>query len=90
MTSVSVSDLNTSKEISTISASTDESNQGVVSNDGKYANEGELKLRIFKMGKSDAYLFRTSSKTILIDCGDVDDSQEILDYFSEKFIIGLF
>lgn len=51
---------------------------------GKYADEGEMKLRIFKMGKSDAYLFRTSSKTILIDCGDVDDAQEIIDYFAEK------
>ncbi|MBE6647973.1 MAG: MBL fold metallo-hydrolase [Ruminococcaceae bacterium] len=51
---------------------------------GKYADSGELKIRIFKMGKSDAYLFRTSSKTILIDCGDVDNSQEILDYFTEK------
>ncbi len=52
--------------------------------EGKYADLGELKFRIFKMGKSDAYLFRTSSKTILIDCGDVDNSQEILDYFAEK------
>ena len=80
----SISNANSSKEVSNVSSTTDESNQGGLSSDGKYANEGELKLRIFKMGKSDAYLFRTSSKTILIDCGDVDDSQEILEYFSEK------
>ena len=65
----------TSKEISDTSSSSDE---------GKYADEGELKIRIFKMGKSDAYLLRTSSKTILIDGGDVDDAQEIIDYFAEK------
>lgn len=56
----------------------------VSAGEGKYADEGELKIRIFKMGKSDAYLLRTKSNTILIDCGDVDDSQEILDYFTEK------
>lgn len=73
----------------TSTTSSDESKNDTsdsVLTDGKYADEGELKLRIFKMGKSDAYLFRTSSKTILIDCGDVDDTQEILDYFTEKSI----
>ncbi len=73
---------------------TSESGQSIISNSvisssdnldtGKYAEQGELKIRIFKMGKSDAYLFRTSNKTILIDCGDADDAQEIIDYFSEK------
>lgn len=70
------------------SSKADETKSEEISSDnsGKFADEGELKLRIFKMGKSDAYLFRTSSKTILIDCGDVDDAQEILDYFTEKSI----
>ncbi len=83
-------DASSSKDTSVVSqavSDTEESKSADSSSDaegGKYADEGEMKLRIFKMGKSDAYLFRTSSKTILIDCGDVDDAQEILDYFTEK------
>ncbi len=83
----STAENNTSSSSENISESANgSSSDNNVENDGNYADEGELKLRIFKMGKSDAYLFRTSSKTILIDCGDVDDAQEILDYFTEKSI----
>lgn len=75
-----------SSELSEAVSSGESVDFSVSSSDGKYADDEELKLRIFKMGKSDAYLFRTSSKTILIDCGDFDDTQEILDYFTEKAI----
>lgn len=84
----SSSKLDVSTVSSDSSSKVDETQSKEISSDngGKFADEGELKLRIFKMGKSDAYLFRTSSKTVLIDCGDVDDAQEILDYFTEKSI----
>jgi beta-lactamase superfamily II metal-dependent hydrolase len=42
------------------------------------------------MGRSDAYLFITSNEAILIDCGDVDDAEEILTYLSEKGISKLY
>ena len=56
------------------------------SDDGLYVKEGEVKVRHFKCGKADAILIRTIKHTFLIDTGEVDDSQDILDYLAEKGI----
>lgn len=57
-----------------------------VRDDGTYVDEGELKVRHFKVGKADALLIRTRTQTFLIDTGEADDSQKILDYLAEKGI----
>ena len=54
------------------------------SEDGKYADKGELKIRIFKVGKADAILFRTETKVILMDTGEDEDGVKILEYLAEK------
>ena len=51
-----------------------------------YTDEGEVKVRIFKIGKADAILIRTHTHTMLIDAGDTDNADEILEYFAEKGI----
>lgn len=62
-----------------------------------YVDPGEMKVRIFKIGKADAILIRTENYIMLIDAGETDDAQEILDYFAEKdikkidyFVISIF
>lgn len=62
--------------------------QGSSTDDG-YVKDGELKVRHFKCGKADAILIRTKTHTFLIDTGEVDDSQDILDYLAEKGITKL-
>ena len=51
-----------------------------------YTDKGEVKVRIFKIGKADAILIRTHTHTMLIDAGDTDNADEILEYFAEKGI----
>lgn len=64
---------------------TNVSNGGDVTEEG-YVKDGELKVRHFKCGKADAILIRTKTHTFLIDTGEADDSQDILDYLAEKGI----
>lgn len=65
-----------------------DASQGSGSADG-YVKDGELKVRHFKCGKADAILIRTKTHTFLIDTGEVDDGQDILDYLAEKGITKL-
>lgn len=67
------------------SGETNVSNGSASADDG-YVKDGELKVRHFKCGKADAILIRTKTHTFLIDTGEVDDSQDILDYLAEKGI----
>ena len=59
------------------------------SNDEGYVDEGEMKIRLFKVGKSDASLIRTKDHVILIDSSSDDHGQEILDYLAEKSITAI-
>lgn len=70
---------------SSSSGETNVSNGGDVTEEG-YVKDGELKVRHFKCGKADAILIRTKTHTFLIDTGEADDSQDILDYLAEKGI----
>ena len=57
------------------------------SNAPVYAKDGEMKMRIFKIGKDDSILIRTSSSAILIDAGqDAKDAEKIIEYLAEKNI----
>lgn len=55
------------------------------------ANEhsGILRIKIFKVGKADAYLLRTDHHAVLIDAGEEDDAQDIIAYLEEKDIDSL-
>jgi len=70
---------------SSSSGETNVSNGGDVTEEG-YVKDGELKVRHFKCGKADVILIRTKTHTFLIDTGEADDSQDILDYLAEKGI----
>ena len=59
------------------------------SNGDGYVDEGEMKIRLFKVGKSDASLIRTKDHVILIDSSSDDHGQEILDYLAEKSIAAI-
>lgn len=50
---------------------------------------GVLNIRIFKVGKADAFLLRTANHAVLIDAGEEDDAQEIMEYLVEKGIDAL-
>lgn len=45
-----------------------------------------LRIRAFKIGKADAYLLRTDNAAVLLDGGELDDGEEILEYLDEKGI----
>ena len=55
------------------------------------ANEhsGILRIKIFKVGKADAFLLRTDHHAVLIDAGEEDDAQDIIEYLEEKGIDSL-
>ncbi len=55
---------------------------------GAFAREEgtTLRIRAFKIGKADAFLLRTDNAAVLIDGGEMDDGEEILDYLDEKGI----
>ncbi len=46
-------------------------------------NANALTITVFKIGKADAILLRTASSAVLIDAGEKDDSEEILEKVSE-------
>lgn len=45
-----------------------------------------LKIKMFKIGKADAFLLRTAGHAVLIDAGEVDDGEEIVTYLKDKGI----
>lgn len=55
---------------------------------GAFAQEssGTLRVRCFKIGKADAFLLRTDNMAVLLDAGELDDGEEILEYLDEKGI----
>ena len=46
--------------------------------------EGEAKVKVLKMGRALASVIRTESATILIDTGDVEHTQDVITFLSEK------
>lgn len=48
--------------------------------------EGEVKVKILKMGRALATVIRTDSSTVVIDTGDADHSQDVVTFLSEKGI----
>lgn len=52
-------------------------------------HSGILRIKIFKVGKADAYLLRTDHHAVLIDAGEEDDAQDIIEYLEEKGIDAL-
>lgn len=49
-------------------------------------DSGELEISILKIGKADAAILTTENHSILIDCGEEDDGEEILKNLSNKGI----
>lgn len=46
----------------------------------------ELKMKVFKMGRASCTVFRIADKTVMIDTGDEEKYDKILEYFLEKGI----
>ncbi len=46
--------------------------------------QGEAKVKVLKMGRALASVIRTESSTILIDTGDVEHTQDVISFLSEK------
>lgn len=82
-TSVSISAESPDNSTADSSADTSEAD------DEGYVDDGEMKLRLFKVGKSDASLIRTKDFVVLIDSSSDDHGQEILDYLAEKSITSI-
>ena len=85
---------NESSSVGSASNSESSADNGVTdgsqsSDDEGYVDEGEMKIRLFKVGKSDASLIRTKDYVILIDSSSDDHGQEILDYLAEKSITSI-
>lgn len=53
---------------------------------GQARNLGELKVKCFKIGKADAYLLRIGQSSLMIDLGEEDDAQELIDYLKNRDI----
>ena len=49
----------------------------------------ELKIKLFKAGKADTFLFRYGDYAILLDAGEADDAEDILKYAQEKGVTSL-
>ena len=47
---------------------------------------GNMEFEIFKAGQADAIVMHTENHNVIIDCGEADDGDEILEYFTEKGI----
>ncbi len=47
---------------------------------------GEFIVSVLKVGKADAIVLQTVNHSVVIDCGETDDSKEILKYLSENNI----
>lgn len=46
------------------------------------AQDGTLRVQILKVGKADAIVLFCSGSTMVIDCGEEDDGQEVADYLA--------
>lgn len=53
------------------------------------AAEADLKIKLFKSGKADAFLFRYGDFTMLLDAGEADDAEDTLAYAREKGVTRL-
>lgn len=47
---------------------------------------GEFIVSVLKVGKADAIVLQTANHSVIIDCGEADDSKEILKYLSKNDI----
>lgn len=47
---------------------------------------GEFSVSVLKVGKADAIVLQTANHSVVIDCGETDDSKEILKYLSKNNI----
>lgn len=54
--------------------------------DDNAVTKGEAKVKVLKMGRALSSVIRTESSTVIIDTGDVDHSQELITYLTEKGI----
>ncbi|MCD7854446.1 MAG: MBL fold metallo-hydrolase [Clostridiales bacterium] len=50
---------------------------------------GDLSIYCFKIGKADAFLFQTENGSVLLDCGEDDDGDEIVEYLEDNGINSL-
>ncbi len=75
-----LSDTNVSSSVST-DISTELSNDDI-----GYVDEGEMKIRCFKVGKADATVIRTRNHVVLIDTATDDKGTKIVEYLNEKGI----
>lgn len=56
---------------------------------GISASAQELKIKLFKAGKADAFLFRMDGRAMLLDAGEADDAEDILAYARAKEVDAL-
>lgn len=60
---------------------------GSTTNGGDTAvTEGEVKVKVLKMGRALSTVIRTESSTVIIDTGDVDHAQDLITFLTEKGI----
>lgn len=50
---------------------------------------GEFKFTVLKVGQADAIILQTENHNIIIDCGEKDDGDKILDYLNDHNITGI-
>ena len=60
-------------------AQSDSSNQS-----GAQTQADTLHVHVFKIGKADAILLMCGDKTMIIDCGEDEDGEEILSYLLDR------
>lgn len=53
---------------------------------GQAEKLGSLRVKCFKIGKADAYFLRTDQHSLMIDAGEEDDAQELIDYLRNRQI----
>lgn len=47
---------------------------------------GELQFSVLKIGKADAIIIQTENHSLIIDCGEEEDGDEIIEYLTENHI----
>lgn len=58
----------------------------LLSSAGQAEHFGSLRVKCFKIGKADAYFIRTDQHSLMIDAGEDDDGQELIDYVKKREI----
>ncbi len=47
---------------------------------------GEFNFSVLKVGQADAIIMRTSNHSVIIDCGEKDDGDEVVEYLSDNAV----